>query len=74
MKLTLEFVRQTSLARLYRNTEGGQQWVPRSVCDRTLKWPGVDGKPAMHEVEISDWWAEKNPWPPIAQPNLKLSS
>lgn len=64
MKLTLRFVHETALARLYRKADGAQQWVPRSVCPRTLKWPAENGELAVHEVEIEDWWLEKNPWPP----------
>lgn len=63
MKHTLQLIRETAGARLYRNRHGHEQWVPRSVCQKTLKWPPKDGQPAVHEVEIEEWWLEKNPWP-----------
>jgi hypothetical protein len=64
MTLKLHFVRETVLARLYRNAAGAEQWVPRSVCDKTTKWPGKNpGELAVHEVTIADWWLGKNPWP-----------
>jgi len=63
MTLHLSFIRPTPLARLYRDRAGGEQWVPRSVCAKTLKWPSQNGQPPVHEVEIEDWWLEQNPWP-----------
>jgi hypothetical protein len=62
MTLKLQMERETAAARLYDNG-GGKQWVPRSVCVRTLKFPPQPGKAAVHEVEIEDWWLAKNPWP-----------
>jgi hypothetical protein len=69
MILNLIFVKETALARLYENKGGARQWVPRSVCRRTLKFPaGTPGKtggtpvPPVHEVDIADWWLEQNPF------------
>lgn len=53
---------ETALARLYQDKEHRQQWVPKSVCPHTRKWPGRDGQPALHEVSIENWWLEKNPF------------
>lgn len=65
--LKLHFVRETALARLYRNAVGSEQWVPRSVCDKTTKWPAREaGGLPVHEVTIADWWSGKNPWPATA--------
>ena len=66
MALNLKFVQEsrTGLARLYEDRHGAQQWVPVSVCKRTLKHAASAGQLAMHEVEIEPWWLEKNPWPP----------
>lgn len=64
MNLTLQLVRETEKARLYRKADGSQQWVPRSVCERTLKFPAKTPESLpLHEVAIADWWLEKNPWP-----------
>lgn len=64
MKLRFHFIRETADARLYRNKAGEEFWVPRSVIERTLKWPAVDlSTPPVHELEIEDWWCEKNKIP-----------
>lgn len=70
MQLTLTFVRETDMARLYENKDGARQWVPRSVCVKTMKWPAEAGKLAVHDVTIQDWWLQKNPWPSSKQQNL----
>lgn len=70
MTLTLNFIRETAAARLYAKADGSQQWIPRSVCQRTLKWPGKDGHPPVHQVDVEDWWLEKNPWPESKQKAL----
>jgi len=54
--LTLTFLRETPLSRHYQLRPGCAQWVPRSVCRRTVKAGYV------HEVTIEDWWLEKNPF------------
>ena len=54
--LKLKFIKETELARWYENSRGVRQWVPRSVCPKTLKMGDV------HEVAITDWWLEQNPW------------
>lgn len=54
--LKLKFIRETPLARMYENTRGVRQWVPRAVCSKTIDL-GV-----MHEVAIQDWWLEQNPF------------
>ena len=53
---------ETALARLYQDAEGREQWVPRSVCPNTRKYPSLNGEPALHEVSIEDWWLQKNPF------------
>lgn len=66
MALNLKFVRESTSgkARLYEDRAGGRQWVPVSVCKSTLKHTAPAGQLPMHEVEIENWWLEKNPWPP----------
>jgi hypothetical protein len=59
--LKLKLIQETSQARLYEKEmpsrlPGIRQWVPRSVCPRTLK--AGDN----HEVDIEDWWLEQNPF------------
>jgi len=64
MKVRLFFIRETEAARLLRNNAGAEFWVPRSVIDRTLKWPAKElNTPPIHELEIQDWWCEKNNLP-----------
>ena len=53
---------ETALARLYQDDAGRQQWVPRSVCPHTRKWPSQAGQPAVHEVTVEHWWLEQNPF------------
>jgi hypothetical protein len=62
-RLNFYLVKETSLARLYRDRHDAEQWVPRSVCARTVKHPAQAGGLPLHEVEIEDWWVAKNPWP-----------
>lgn len=61
MTFKLNFVHETEAARLYRTAAGVEHWVPRSVTERTLKWPAKNGQPAVHEVTIEDWWLRQNP-------------
>jgi hypothetical protein len=72
MTLTLTFVRETMLARLYRNSEGVEHWIPRSVCPATFKHAPVAGQPHIHEVTIEDRWLEEHPFPAQKQKELKL--
>jgi hypothetical protein len=67
--MRLRLVRETEKARLYENREGSRQWVPRSICGSTLKFPPPS---ALHEVTVPDWWLAKNPWPPSKQQQLKI--
>lgn len=61
--LRLKFMgAETPLARLYQDEQGREQWVPKSVCHHTRKWPSQEGQPAVHEVTIEDWWLQKNPF------------
>lgn len=60
----LYLVRETEHARLYRKRSGSEMWFPRSVCLKTLKFPPMPGMLPIHEVEVADWFMEKNPWPP----------
>ena len=68
MTLRLYFVRETDAARLYERKNGSQRWIPKSVCPRVVKFP-VGARP-VHEVEIEDWWLEKNPWPEVEQKEI----
>lgn len=64
MKLRYFFLRETEAARLYRNAAGREFWIPRSVINRTLKHPPKElAIPPIHEMEIEDWWLEKNELP-----------
>lgn len=69
MGLHLKFVRESKsgLARLYENSAGSRLWVPRSVCKSTIKFTATE-----HEVDIAEWWLDKNPWPPNRQNELKI--
>lgn len=56
----LHFIKETELARLYKQVdrEGktlSTKWIPKSVCGTTTKFSDTE-----HEVEIEDWWLEKN--------------
>lgn len=64
MTTRLYFMRETESARLYRNKAGQEKWFPRSVITRTLKHPAQPGQRPIHEIELPDWFLEKNPWPP----------
>ena len=64
-KLNLNFIAETELARLYADAKHRQQWIPRSVCDETLKHPSREGKPPVHELKIADWWLEEHPFEDI---------
>ena len=73
MTIKLHFIAETALARKYENAAGQQQWFPRAVLLKTMKWPAKDGRPPLHEVEVEDWFLEKHPWPERpAQPEMKL--
>ena len=54
MKMTLHFVRETDLARLYRWPDGREAWIPRSIVRHTSKNP--DG---THIVDLPDWKIEE---------------
>ena len=55
--LKLKFLKETPLARFYEHpTSRVRQWVPGSVCPRTLKLGDV------HEVTLEDWWLKANPF------------
>ncbi len=60
--LKLKFLGGTALARHYQKpgAPGNAQWVPRSVCPKTLKFGDKVGD--LHEVTVEDWWLEKNPF------------
>lgn len=60
MKRTFWLKRETDGARLVETKAGLEIWIPRSVCPRTLKWPpNAEGNRPV-ELEIEDWWWEKN--------------
>jgi hypothetical protein len=72
MMVKMKFVREAAShqARQYENAAGARLWIPRSVCPRTMKFaPDANGV-VVHEVEIEDWWLEKNPWPEARQKQL----
>ena len=58
--LKLTFLRETTMSRHYQLKPGCAQWIPRSVCTKTLKHGDKAGD--LHEVTIEDWWLEKNPF------------
>lgn len=60
MNATFYLVKETVNARQYSRTPDGMNpfWVPRSVCVRTTKWK-EPGKPERHEVDIENWFANK---------------
>lgn len=63
MILRLYCVDETDKARLYRRASGVEKWVPRSICKSVLKRPRDPAKRyPIHEVDIEDWWLEKNGW------------
>ncbi len=68
--LRLILVAETTAARLYRNGGGGQQWIPRSQCKSTTKYPPVEGQPNVHDVDVNDWFLKRSPFPPNRQPEL----
>lgn len=74
MTLTLKFVRESpsQLARLYENSDGARQWIPRSVCPATFKYPPIAGQLTVHDVTIADDWLAKNPFPSQPQKQFKL--
>lgn len=71
--LKLKFVRQSSSGkgRLYENERGGRQWVPVSIMKSCLKHPALTPQHlSVHEVQLPEWWVEKNPWPASKQQEL----
>ncbi len=63
MTLRLELIRETDKARQYQFKDGTQLWIPRSVVKSTVKFPRDKAdlsKPEIHELNIEDWWWEKN--------------
>lgn len=61
--LRLWLIRETDMARLFSKTPPGRDavpvWIPRSVVKRIIKFPVVPGQPRECEVEIEDWFVEK---------------
>lgn len=67
----LWFVRESEKARRYcklpLNRNPGDDtpdnpnyiWVPRSVCERTAKFPAEGSERPVHEIEVADWFAER---------------
>ncbi len=60
MKINLEFVRETTQARLFRRRSGREIWIPRSVIMHASKPPRELLKPWVWTLEVENWWAEKN--------------
>lgn len=54
MTVTLQLIRETELARLYRTDDGREFWIARDIVERTLKYP--DGR---HVFELPDWKAKE---------------
>jgi hypothetical protein len=60
VNLRLEFIQETPKARLYAFKDGEQHWIPKSVVNRTVKFPAKDlNTRPVHEVTVEDWWWEK---------------
>lgn len=70
MTIQLWFIRETEKARRYCKVPKARNpgpdiaenenfiWVPRSVCEKTLKWPPDRGEWPVHEVDVEDWFAD----------------
>ena len=59
MEITVNFKKETEKAVLLL-WEGDEYWVPKSVITVYGEWPtGADDEV---EVEIEDWFAEKQGW------------
>jgi len=63
-------VRATNEARLYRNVDGAEMWIPRSVCPSVQKSPKRVNDLEQHFVEVEKWWLKKHPWPKTAERQL----
>jgi hypothetical protein len=57
MIITLEFMRETDAARMFRRKDGSMLWIPRSVCKSVLKLPPVEGKPQLYQLDVEGWFA-----------------
>jgi len=60
MTKTLYLHAETPLARQFGSKDGRTLWVPRSVCRNLMKFPPVEGKLRLCQVEIEDWWWDRN--------------
>lgn len=61
MTIRLKFVKETDLARLYQFSDNTVMWIPKIVVKSTTKFPSKDPLDFdIHELNIEDWWAEKN--------------
>lgn len=60
MKRTFYLKRETAGARLVETKGGFEFWIPRSVCPRVLKYPPNGEGKRLVELEVEDWWWEKN--------------
>ena len=60
MTIRLTFIKETELARLYMFKNGETKWIPRSVVKSTTKFPYQGPEhPVIHELNIEDWWWDK---------------
>ncbi len=60
MTVILKLVRETELARLFQRGDGSEIWIPRSICKRTTKFPVEPGRLQECEIEVEEWFANKN--------------
>lgn len=60
MTLSVKFVHETPLARLYQRKDGSSMWIPKSVTRSVVKFePPSPLDHAVHHVEVEDWWYDK---------------
>lgn len=53
-------VRETEKARLFRDDEGKERWIPKSLIRSFTKYPTKNpGDPALCCIDVPEWWAEK---------------
>lgn len=47
-------------ARKVATKDGFEFWIPRSVCPTTFKYPPDKEGRRLVQIEIEDWWWQKN--------------
>ena len=59
MTIRALLLKETEKARQFEY-RGAKVWIPRSVCKSVVKFePGADGRVPC-EVDVADWFVEKN--------------